>query len=439
MNGDIFEYQNYKYSYHDENYWRVQALQSDDSYEGTEILSVVNGIPVKKLLNLFFQNKSISKSPSLPGEAIDMDYSFYECSNLEEAPSIPETMKTMQSSFIRCYSLTKAPTIPKNVESLQNTFYNCNNLSGGIEINATPKHYRGCLYETNIEYVSGSCEYSVKRKILETRKRLFPPTIELNDNQNLFIHSKDVSIDYYNIFCDGELLLQSEREKVGDVTIINLPSVQNILEKSTGTHKIHVCALGDGYNAPSEASNEVDLIIKEFSLVPNVKFGWSKKIYESPETLLFWIDFLETSGSIEKYSVDAFGPRPKIESKNDIKAIYYKETPNIIFKEPDDEIGQQTGYRYFNAPDMLNMFKSSGQGRSAKEEIDSLLYKHSYCTESLNLTTLPIFYLEPNCRIYINDPLNGIEGEYTVNKISQQLNYDGKTTLTAVKVPERII
>ena len=49
------------------------------------------------------------------------------------------------------------------------------------------------------------------------------------------------------------------------------------------------------------------------------------------------------------------------------------------------------------------MFSISAQGKSAKAEIDDLLYKHSYCIASATITTIPIYYLEPNTRIYLYD------------------------------------
>jgi hypothetical protein len=45
------------------------------------------------------------------------------------------------------------------------------------------------------------------------------------------------------------------------------------------------------------------------------------------------------------------------------------------------------------------MFAISAQGKSAKTVVDELLYQYGYCTESATITTIPIYYLEPNVRI----------------------------------------
>ena len=53
---------------------------------------------------------------------------------------------------------------------------------------------------------------------------------------------------------------------------------------------------------------------------------------------------------------------------------------------------------------------------------------------SISLTTIPIYYLEPNTRIYIEG-----YGDYTLDKISFSLNYNATMSLTCTKVMTSII
>jgi hypothetical protein len=52
---------------------------------------------------------------------------------------------------------------------------------------------------------------------------------------------------------------------------------------------------------------------------------------------------------------------------------------------------------------MENMFTISAQGKSAKDRLDELIYQHGYCIENATITTIPIYYLQPNTRIHISD------------------------------------
>lgn len=171
----------------------------------------------------------------------------------------------------------------------------------------------------------------------------------------------------------------------------------------------------------------------EISLKPNSEDYWSPTVTDDPENLLFWFDFLE--GDLDKYSTQGIGDRPKAVNDNEVKSIYYREIPKVLFVSPDDpQYEIQTGYTYIQIqPYMQNLFVTSSKGKSAKEAIDELLYKHSYCAESIQVSAIPIYYLEPNTKIMVRDDNSGINGEYVVSKITIPLTYNGTMSITATK------
>ena len=85
------------------------------------------------------------------------------------------------------------------------------------------------------------------------------------------------------------------------------------------------------------------------------------------------------------------------------------------------------------------MFNISAQGKSAKDVLDNLLYDYTYCVESVSVNAVPVYYLEPNTRVYIKDDLTGIDGEYIVSKITLPLTYNGTMSFSATKAPSRIL
>jgi hypothetical protein len=66
------------------------------------------------------------------------------------------------------------------------------------------------------------------------------------------------------------------------------------------------------------------------------------------------------------------------------------------------------------------------------------LYQHTYATETITLTALPMYHLQPNTRVLIKDSHTGINGEYIVSKITVPLQYNGTTSITTTKAVERI-
>lgn len=84
------------------------------------------------------------------------------------------------------------------------------------------------------------------------------------------------------------------------------------------------------------------------------------------------------------------------------------------------------------------MFTISAQGKSAKDKIDEMLYNYSYCVENINITAIPVYYLEPNTRIFVHDEESKINGEYLINTITIPLTYNGTMSISATKIAERI-
>ena len=164
---------------------------------------------------------------------------------------------------------------------------------------------------------------------------------------------------------------------------------------------------------------------------------WNKDIIREPNLLKFWLEF-SNSNEMENYVVQNVGRKAYSSSNDNITSIYYREVPTIIYYDSETINKTKTGYIYLKVNNITTMFSESRQGISAKNEIDDLLYQHTYCAEELTLTTVPIHYLEPNTRILIYNENASINGEYIVSKISNPISYNGTMTINATKVTERL-
>lgn len=251
--------------------------------------------------------------------------------------------------------------------------------------------------------------------------------------------------------------------------------------------------------------------------------NWNRQVYQTPDTLNFWFDFLDSTGEVENFSARTVGVRPIVKNDNDTKSIYQKTVPLVIYHD-DQQIKNHSGYSYIDIneiqqPDfeMLKykyeivenqgiltavkinsngelmpseyieegvilwsgnpltdpidgksyktwrysswnvlglerwgwrgfeyslkskLFTSSAQGKTAKNVLDELLYQYSYCTESVSISAIPVYHLEPNTRIYVFDANTGIEGEYLLSKITIPLSYNGQMTMSATKAVSRLL
>lgn len=175
-------------------------------------------------------------------------------------------------------------------------------------------------------------------------------------------------------------------------------------------------------------------------------YGWARAVITDPSSLIFWFDLLDPAGGyLQKYSISAIGSRPKVINDTKVKSIVYKEVPTLIYlsQEQYDQLKKAnqlvTGYTYVPMPEVFqNYFKISTQGKSAQQVLDESLYECAFLKEKVNLQGIPIYHLEPNVKIYIQDDKSGIQGDYIIEKIQIPLDYSGKMSIEATRAPVRL-
>lgn len=75
---------------------------------------------------------------------------------------------------------------------------------------------------------------------------------------------------------------------------------------------------------------------------------------------------------------------------------------------------------------------------SCFDRIRELLYEHVTLNDSITISCLPIYWLEPNRKIEVEDDKTRIYGEYMIKSFSIPLTHNGLMTLQATKALRRI-
>ena len=159
---------------------------------------------------------------------------------------------------------------------------------------------------------------------------------------------------------------------------------------------------------------------------------WNKQIHLDPNTLNFWFDFLDSEGDLGQYSVKRVGDRTKVVNETSVKSIYFRETPEILFIISPKETLPNVKMAYMPIwiqDSMEGLFYRSAQGQSAVGRFNELVYQHTANVEGISLTSIPIYYLQPNTRIYVKN-----QGDYTLDKITYSLTYNGTMSLSGNKI-----
>ena len=67
-----------------------------------------------------------------------------------------------------------------------------------------------------------------------------------------------------------------------------------------------------------------------------------------------------------------------------------------------------------------------------------MLYTNLSLNESISITALPIYWLEPNRIIEVEDIKTRIYGQYEINSITIPLTYNGTMSLSCSRVLNKI-
>ena len=142
--------------------------------------------------------------------------------------------------------------------------------------------------------------------------------------------------------------------------------------------------------------------------VENQEF-FEKSITQSND-IDFFLDFIDNSAELSEFNVTNIGRRTVVINDDDINCVFVPDYPNIVIIENNvettEEIEQDCIAR--NQPyslvdsDIYSMLSSGGSFKSAYDRIKTELYQYINYSSQVSLTTIPIFYLEPNIRITIN-------------------------------------
>lgn len=164
--------------------------------------------------------------------------------------------------------------------------------------------------------------------------------------------------------------------------------------------------------------------------------------------ILYWLDFIDTSSDLGKYSVNNIGRRTKVQNDQNVRSLYNKEVPDIIFVENPQDITkiqnyinnfQANGQKYcFLTSEQFELLLTSATGSSAYDVIRELLYQHLIYNTSITINSIPKYYLDVNQLIYIENKQSGIIGDYVIKSISIPLSYNGTMTIQANQALTRI-
>ena len=179
---------------------------------------------------------------------------------------------------------------------------------------------------------------------------------------------------------------------------------------------------------------------------------WYDGVLDSPSSLDWWLDIIDNDAELNKFSVDAIGRRSYAKTDSGCNCVFEPDIPDIVMVnvgDREDLVDARSGMTQQQLKELgliptqvseavYESLLDGGIFNSCYQHVRQILTDYTNYNESISVTCLPIYHLEPNTRVFFNCPEAGIYGDYIINTLSYTLGNTGSMTITAKKCIEKI-
>ena len=171
-------------------------------------------------------------------------------------------------------------------------------------------------------------------------------------------------------------------------------------------------------------------------------------VKKDPSTIDFWLDIIDDDAAVGQYCVDNIGRRSIVVSEDEINCVFQQQVPDLVFidiSQSDQQIQAQkdecdkTGQDWIQVDQTTyDLLSTGGTQNSCYQRICDMLYQYTNMNESISISAIPIYYLQPNTRITVSDNASGISGDYMIDSISIPLDVESTMSVSAHKCLQKI-
>lgn len=291
-------------------------------------------------------------------------------------------------------------------------------------------------------------------------------------------------LDYYickdwrtEIIIQGLLtdFLGTEKSKYYSELIANWPNIYNL---KTQQYKTAMKTSNDFYSNDQAVLNSLSTSQVSFKNVNGEQVSLSSNTNDSTfsigttvnedDTLVintaymnnkitgnYFLDILDPrETSWGEYSVTNIGRRTLVVTDDDVNCLFPNDPPDFGFIFVSNSVDSSELERikeeeqlFYNAgytsplrvrSDIYNYFSTGGGNKSAYDTLKYNLLTHTNYQETANITVRPIYYLQPNTLVKIDEEVTSIFGNYEIKSISLPMAIGQMMTINVAKANKKV-
>lgn len=171
------------------------------------------------------------------------------------------------------------------------------------------------------------------------------------------------------------------------------------------------------------------------------------ELVTDPLQMNYYLDFIDTNTPIGGLCVNNIGRRSKIVKNNEINCLFAPDPIDTVLISQDatkeekeaiiDECNKASKTWLTVEPAIYDALAVGRVYKTAFEEIRANLYNYTDYNENISMSCIPIFHLDSNTRIHIENKACGINGDYMIKSISTPLG-NGTMSLQCTKIIDKL-
>lgn len=185
---------------------------------------------------------------------------------------------------------------------------------------------------------------------------------------------------------------------------------------------------------------------------------FKQETLKSPVNIDYFLDFIDSNTKVSQFSVNNIGRRSLVQNDNNVNCVFQPAIPDVILirqsdsmiidpttGKPATEMSQirdeclKRGQDYYQVPDTIYIaLATGGTFNSGYDLIRQMFHQYTSYNESVSISCLPIYHLQPNTRIAIYDSDSNISGDYMISTINITLDTNSTMSINATRALDKI-